>query len=198
VVDAADQRFGRGFFERFYHRPATRVAVAKDYRVRAQLLAAHAAVLGIKVRRILDAGAGSGGFARAAGSVFPRARYTGIELSTYACRRYGWTHASITEFSGSRPFDLVICHDVFQYLSRRDALKGFDNLAAMTHGLLYFTALTREDWNDACDRSRTDGDVHLRSFKWYRRELQSAFQQVGPGVYLTRGTRPLFALDALA
>jgi predicted TPR repeat methyltransferase len=198
VVEPAEERFGRGFFARYYFRGATRVATRKDYAVRAQLLAAHAAVLGISIRRILDVGAGSGGFARALRAMFPRARYTGIELSAYACRRYGWTQASITEFDGVRPFDLVVCHDVFQYLARGDAQKAFSNLAALTHGLLYFTALTREDWNEACDQSRTDGDVHLRSSKWYRRELHRAYQQIGPGVYLSRGTRPLFALDALS
>lgn len=193
----AEERFGSRFFARFYQHRTTRVASARDYRLRALLLAAHANLFNISVRRILDAGAGTGGFARALRIAFPRARYCGIDVSAHACRRYGWTRVSIAEFSAARPFDLVVCHDVFQYLSRDDALKAFDNLAALTHGLLYFTALTREDWNEVCDQSRTDGDVNLRSAAWYRRRLH-AFLQVGPGVYLARGIRPLFALDSIS
>lgn len=192
----AEERFGPSFFARYYQHRATRVASAKDYQLRAELLAAHASLLEISVGRILDAGAGTGGFARALRIAFPRARYQGIDVSAHACRRYGWTLASIAEFSAPRPFDLVVCHDVFQYLARSDARKAFDNLTALTHGLLYFTALTREDWNEMCDQSRTDGDVNLRSAAWYRRRLRT-YLHVGPGVYLTRGTRPLFALDTL-
>ncbi|MSR13363.1 MAG: hypothetical protein EXR86_02145 [Gammaproteobacteria bacterium] len=191
----AEERFGSRFFARYYHHRLTRVVTSKDYLLRAQLIAAQAVLLRLPVRRILDVGAGAGGFARAFREVLPRAKFTGIDVSRYACTRHGWTYASITEYAGGRPFDLVLCHDVFQYLTRDEALTGFGNLAALTHGILFFTALTLEDWNEACDQSRTDGEVNLRAVAWYRRQLLSAFQQIGPGIYLSRGTRPLFALD---
>jgi predicted TPR repeat methyltransferase len=195
---AGAERFGPDFFAHYYHRRTTRVASARDYRLRAQLIIAQAALVRISIRRILDVGAGAGGFARAFDALLPNTRYTGIDVSAHACQRFGWTRASITEYAGRRPFDLVLCHDVFQYLTRNEALLAFNNLAALTHGLLYFTALTTEDWNDNCDQSRTDDDVYFRSARWYRRQLAPAFQQIGPGIFLTRGTRPLFALDSLS
>ena len=46
--------------------------------------------------------------------------------------------------------------------------------------------LTIEDWRENCDRSRTDGDVHMRSTRWYRRRLSRWFVNIGGGVYLKR------------
>jgi hypothetical protein len=53
--------------------------------------------------------------------------------------------------------------------------------------VLYFTALTSKDWRYNCDRSRTDGDVHLRSGEWYHKRLSRCFRRVGAGLWLRRG-----------
>jgi len=51
---------------------------------------------------------------------------------------------------------------------------------------LYVSALTREDWRENCDRSRTDRAVNLRSGAWYRRRLQKSFRYLGVGVWLRK------------
>ncbi len=190
------ERFDGRFFERFYYARRTRVAAPLDYLPRARLLAAYASLFQIKVRRVLDAGAGAGFFLRALEAAFPVARCTGIEVSNYACARYAWTKSSITDYVARTPFDVVVCHDVLQYLDREAAVRALSNLATLSKGLLYFTVLTREDWRTNCDQARTDGKVHLRSANWYRQHLRRGFLRLGTGVYLARGVAPaLFALD---
>jgi hypothetical protein len=46
--------------------------------------------------------------------------------------------------------------------------------------------LTREDWEENCDQSRTDPAVSLRGGNWYRRELSKNFRQLGAGFWLRR------------
>ncbi len=193
------ERFDGRFFSRFYYSARTRVAAPIDYLHRARLLAAYTDIYPLRVRRILDAGAGAGYFLRALDAVFPGSRGEGIEVSRYACDRYGWTEASIATFIAKKPYDLVVCHDVLQYLPRAAAAAALCNFGALCCGLLYFTVLTREDWALNCDPVRTDRDVYLRSARWYRRYLQTHFRQLGAGVYLARSApATVFALDELA
>jgi len=194
----AGDRFDARYFKRFYFSRRTRVAIPLDYLTRARLLAAYADLFHLRVRRILDAGAGAGFFLRALDAAFPAARGVGIDISDYACATYGWQRASVSDYVCARPFDVVVCHDVLQYLQRDAAGRALQNLTALCRGLLYFSALTREDWRDNCDQSRTDGAVHLRSARWYRTRLRPAFWHIGAGVYLARAASPaLFALDIL-
>lgn len=192
------ERFDRRYFERFYFSRRTRVAAPLEYLARARLLAAYADVYGIPLRRVLDVGAGPGYLARAIDAVRPGVRVTGIDVSEYACQRYGWTRASVTDYAPRRPFDLVACYDVVQYLDRAAATLALQNLARLCAGILYFAVLTTEDWAARCDQSRTDGEVHLRRARWYRERLRPHFHHVGAGVYLARAAEPsLFALDEI-
>ena len=153
---------------------------------RASLIGAVLRQLQIPVRRILDAGCGIGLLRRPFADVLPRARYTGLELSEYLCRRYGWQHGSVASFVPRRPFDLLVCYDVLQYLDDVQAARAIANMARLTRAALYVSALTREDWLQNCDRSRTDRAVHLRGGAWYRRRLGRAFDYVGFGVWLRK------------
>ncbi len=47
-------------------------------------------------------------------------------------------------------------------------------------------ALTIEDWDQNCDRQRSDGKVHLRSGSWYRRRLREHFVNCGGGLFLAK------------
>ena len=185
-VAPASARFGAGYFRKFYLNPATRVVTAGEMRSRAALIAAILQQLQLPVRRILDAGCGIGLLRRPFAALLPRARYQGLELSEYLCRRYGWQQGSIASYEPPSPFDLLICYDVLQYLNDAEAARAIGNFAQLTRAALYVSALTREDWRDNCDRSRTDRAVHLRSGAWYRRRLGKAFQYVGFGVWLRK------------
>jgi 2-polyprenyl-3-methyl-5-hydroxy-6-metoxy-1,4-benzoquinol methylase len=89
------------------------------------------------VRRILDAGCGIGLLRAPFAAVLPRARYTGLEHSEYLCAKYGWTHGSVAHFSAPKPYDLVVCYDVLQYLDDREASRAIANFAQLTQAAVY-------------------------------------------------------------
>jgi predicted TPR repeat methyltransferase len=178
--------FGPAYFKKYYLSAATRVVTAGEMRVRARLIAAILAQAGSPVRSILDAGCGIGLLREPFKEVLPRARYVGLEASEYLCARYGWTKGSVINYSLQKPCDLVVCYDVLQYLNDRDAARAVANLARLTRAALYISALTREDWRENCDKTRTDRAVHLRPGAWYRRRLKRNFRYLGFGVWLRK------------
>jgi len=180
-------QFDRAYYQRYYYDPRTAVATRREMHARARLIAALTVQAGLPVRRILDAGCGTGLMRGALRRLLPRARYTGLEMSPYLCRRYGWARGRIEDYRARSPFDLVICYDVLQYLDRAAARRALANLGRLCRGVLYFTALTRYDFEHNCDQERTDPDVYLRSARWYRGQLESQFREVGAGLWLRRG-----------
>jgi 2-polyprenyl-3-methyl-5-hydroxy-6-metoxy-1,4-benzoquinol methylase len=178
--------FGPAYFRKFYLDARTRVITRAEMRRRAALIAAILRQAQIPVRSILDAGCGIGLLRAAFGELLPRAGYSGLEVSGYLCKRYGWICGSVVDYAPRKPYDLVVCYDVLQYLSDRDAARAIANLARLTRAALYVSALTSEDWRENCDRSRTDRAVTLRPGAWYRGRLKKHFRYVGLGVWLRR------------
>jgi SAM-dependent methyltransferase len=179
--------FDREYYRRYYYDPRTAVATRAEMRARARLIAAFVEHLGLPVRRILEAGCGTGVLRAELKKLLPRAHYSGLEASEYLCRRHGWQFGRIEELRTRVPFDLVVCYDVLQYLDRPSAERALRNFARLTRGALYFSALTRADLARNCDRKRTDADVHLRSGRWYRTRLGRHFREAGLGFWLRRG-----------
>ncbi len=178
--------FDSAYFRKYYFNASTRVSSAAEMKGRAQLIAAVLHHSGIPVRSILDVGCGIGLLRKPFARALPRARYVGVESSDYLCARYQWVKGSVTDFAPRAPSDLVICYDVLQYLDDRDAARAIVNLAKLTRAALYVSALTREDWRENCDRTRTDRAVHLRVGDWYRRRLKKRFDYLGLGVWLRK------------
>jgi SAM-dependent methyltransferase len=179
--------FDHDYYKRFYYDPKTAVTNKREMQARARLIAAYALHTGLPVRRILDAGCGTGLLRPWLKRYLPDAVYTGIEASEYLCQRYGWQQAQIETYKPPASFDVVVCYDVLQYLDSGTADRALANFAKLCRGVLYFTALTRVDWEHNCDRSRTDSNVHLRSAQWYRSRLRRNFREVGCGFWLRRG-----------
>jgi len=179
--------FDRDYYRRYYFDPRTAVASRGEMRARARLIAALSAHAGLPVRRILEAGCGTGMLRAALLRVLPRAQYVALESSAYLCRRYGWTPGRIEHYRTRAPFDLLICYDVLQYLETSQAEQALANFARLCRGVLYFSALTRRDYRDNCDRRRTDANVHLRSARWYRQRLRPRFREAGLGFWVRRG-----------
>jgi len=186
--DSAAARFDAGFYRRFYLDPRTRVVSRAEMARRADLLAAFLRHGELRVRSILDVGCGLGLMRRPLLRHFPKARYTGVEVSEYLCRKHGWLQGSAATFVSPRPFDLVVCYDVLQYLDARPAAAALRNLARLCVGVLHFGALTQEDWELYCDQRRTDRSVHIRPANWYRRRLARSFINAGSGMFVRRGT----------
>ena len=179
-------RFDRDYYRRYYFDARTAVATRDEVRSRARLIAALVAHAGLPVRRILEAGCGTGGLRAALRRLLPRAQYVALDASEYLCERYGWEHGRIEDYRVRSPFDLVICYDVLQYLEARAAQRALENFGRLCRGLLYFSALTRLDLERNCDPQRTDANVHLRSADWYRRRLRGRFREAGLGFWLRR------------
>ncbi len=139
------------------------------------------------MRRILEAGCGTGMLRAALRRLLPSAHYVALEASEYLCERYGWQHGRIEAYRARLPFDLVICYDVLQYLDKRAAQRALENFGRLCRGVLYFSALTGLDLERNCDPLRTDADVHLRSAHWYRVRLKRRFREAGLGFWLRRG-----------
>jgi len=179
--------FSSEYYQRYYLNPRTAVTSRAEMRARARLIAAGSEHLGLPVRRILEAGCGTGLLRTQLKRLLPRAQYVALEASQYLCRRYGWQHGRIEDYRARTPFDLVVCYDVLQYLDGARAARALRNFARLTRGALYFSALTRGDFARNCDRARTDAGVHLRSARWYRTRLERHFREAGLGVWLRRG-----------
>jgi SAM-dependent methyltransferase len=179
--------FDREYYRRYYYDPRTAVATRAEMRARARLIAAFVGHIGLPVRRILEAGCGTGLLGAELRRLVPRAHYTGLEASDYLCRRHGWRYGHIEEFRARTPFDLLVCYDVLQYLDDSRAARAVRNFARLTRGALYFSALTRGDLARNADRKRTDADVHLRSAHWYRTRLARHFRAAGLGFWVRRG-----------
>jgi 2-polyprenyl-3-methyl-5-hydroxy-6-metoxy-1,4-benzoquinol methylase len=179
--------FDKEYYQRFYFDPRTAVVSRAEMNARARLIAAYADHIGLPVRRMLDAGCGIGLLRTPLQRAFPRATYTGLEYSEYLCGRYGWEQGSLATFAAD-PFDLVVCYDVMQYLDDRTATRALANLARLTRGVLYLSALTERDWRENCDRTRTDRAVHLRRAEWYGRRLRRHFKPSGVGFWVRRGS----------
>jgi SAM-dependent methyltransferase len=179
-------RFGAAYFRRFYLDRRTRVVSPREMRNRAAVIVSILRQSQFPVRRILDAGCGIGLLREPFAALLPRARYSGLEQSDYLCAKYGWIRGSVADHRPRKPYDLVVCYDVLQYLGDREAGRAIANFARLTHAALYVSALTREDWRDNCDRTRTDRAVHLRGGAWYRKRLQRNFRYLGFGVWIRK------------
>jgi SAM-dependent methyltransferase len=188
---ATGDRFGAEYYRRFYEDPTTRVGDRATVRKLADFVSGYLRYLDVPVRSILDVGCGQGHWRSAAAAVWPRARYHGVENSEYLCEQFGWIRGSAVDFvprkaTGQSSFDLVVCQGVLQYLDDRAAVRAIANLARWCRGALYLEALTSLDWQKNVDRSRTDGDVHLRTGAWYRSQLDRHFVACGGGVFCSR------------
>jgi SAM-dependent methyltransferase len=190
MTDEKD-RFDAAFFERYYGDPETRVADQGDADRIAGLIGGIVNYLELPVRRILDAGCGIGLLREPLLRHFPQAGYDGLEYSAFLCERYGWSPGSVADHAVASPYDLVVCHDVLQYLDDRTAARAIANLGRLCRGALYLSVLTERDWRHAADQSRTDESVHRRSGEWYRTRLKRVFRHVGGGVHVRRGLAPI-------
>lgn len=183
-LSMSSNRFTPAFYRRFYVNPATRVTSREEMALRANAVAALLKHLELPVRSILDAGCGLGLMRAPMLRAFRKATYTGTEVSEHLCKRYGWTQASLATYKPARRFDLVLCYDVLQYLSDRDAARALANLGRLTRGALYFHVPTKEDWRGNADLSCSDSDIHLRDADWYRTRLERNFIHAGFGLHI--------------
>ena len=177
--------FDRAYYNRFYGRSKRRIANAREEQAHCDFVCAYLKYLGQPVKKVVDIGCGFGPWRPLLAAHFPRASYLGVEVSPYLCEQYGWTQGSAVDFKSAVPFDLVVCKDTLQYLAPRAAEAAISNLASLCRGVLYFNLLTTEDWENNCDREKTDSAVYIRPARWYRRRLSKYFTNLGGGLFLS-------------
>jgi SAM-dependent methyltransferase len=174
---SSDKRYDREYFDRFYRKPRTRVH-SRDAVLRKVRLAVSAAefMLGRPIRSVLDVGAGEGAWRPILARMRPGIRYVGVEPSEYAVERYGRARGlrrgrfdRLDEARVGRDFDLIVCADVMNYLTRAELTRGLAQIAARLRGLAYLEIYTSSD--------ELTGDlknIELRAPSYYLRALHGA------------------------
>jgi len=178
-------RFDAAYYRRHY-RGAARVHSAREVAHLCRAVDGYAAWLGLRLRRILDVGAGPGLWRDWFRRHRPEARYRSVDVSRYACDRYRHEQRDIARWRPPGRYDLVVCQGVLPYLTAGEAERAIAHLGAACRGLLYLEALTRRDLEEVADRARTDAAIHARSGAWYRARLRPFFRQVGAGLWASR------------
>lgn len=191
---APTERFDAAYYRRFYgDRP---VHDRRHIGLLAAAVTNMAAWWRIPVRSVLDIGAGKGYWRDWLAAERPRVRYEGLDVSEYACRRYGHTLADLTTWWPARHYDLVICQSVIQYLDGVQAERAIDAMGEACKGLLFLEVPTIADRAGVIDPEGTDLDVHWRSGDWYRTRLDRHFVSLGCGLWASRRQPvPFFELE---
>lgn len=190
-------RFDQQYYQRFYDGPD---GVHHPEQVAHLATAVHhlCAWWGVTPATVLDVGAGVGMWRDWYRHTHPDVQVTSVDISPYACERWGHELRDIVTWRPAAPFDLVICHGVVHYLDDDAADAAIANLGAATGAVLYLELPTTHDLAVVVDPARTDMAVHHRTGPWYRERLQPWFQQAGAGLWVRHGTVPLFELEAAA
>lgn len=151
---------------------------------------------GVEVVSVLDVGAGMGMWRDWYRNTHPEVAVRSLDVSEHACRTWGHERRDISSWLPDAEFDLVICHSVLQYLDDDEFVSAVEHLAAATASVLYLELPTARDLSSVVDPQRTDMTVHRRTGAWYRSVLRPHFRQVGAGLWIRRGSVPMFELEA--
>ena len=181
-----NEKFDRSYFERYYGKQPIHTVNEIAHLATAvhEMLAWWAA----PVRSVLEVGAGRGDWGNWYRTLHPTVRVTSTDVSEHSCATFGHERRDIAQWAPKRPFDLVICTDVLQYLDDRAATQALRNLTTATRTCLYFDALTSFDAKHTVERSKTDLNVTLRTGDWYRQRLSRGFTQAGAGLWIRKGS----------
>jgi hypothetical protein len=184
--------FDASYFRRFYESRRSRVYGKEQVDFLARGVTGFVGWFGGEVERVLDVGAGIGLWGDWFRENMPDVRYRSLDVSEYACEKYGHELRDISSWRGREKHDLVICQGVLPYLDDAACIKAIANMAAMSRGFLYLEAVTARDLRDVCDRTKTDVRMRARPARFYRQALAKHFEPLGCGIYHVRGGDKLF------
>lgn len=189
---------GERFDDRYYRRFYGKGGAHDREQVEHLATGVHhlAAWWGVRVRSVLDVGAGMGFWRDWYREQHPEVKVRSIDISEHACATWGHERRDIADWRPPRQFDLVVCHSVLQYVDDERVVRAIDHLVGATRHLLYLELPTRDDLRHLVDRSATDMEVHHRTGKWYRSHLELELRQVGAGLWVRRTGIPMYELEA--
>lgn len=189
-------RFDANYYDRFYGDAG--VHDAEQIGHLATAVHELCAWWGVAPASVLDVGAGVGLWRDWYRTHHPEVAVRSVDVSEHACATWGHERRDIATWAPEEPFDLVICHGVVHYLGDDAAAAALANLAVATRHVLYLELPTASDLATVVDPERTDMDVYARPGDWYRERLHGSFQQAGAGLWVRRGTVPLYELESAA
>jgi hypothetical protein len=184
--------FDAAYFRRFYESRRSRVYGREQIDHLARGVTGFVQWFGGSLDSVLDVGAGTGLWKDWFRENYPGSRYRSVDVSTYACQKYGHEKRDISKWRARERFDLVVCQGVVPYLDDEACEKAVANMAGMCRGFLYLEAITSRDLREVVDRKRTDVTVKPRPAAFYRRLLTRHFEGLGCGLYHVRGGDVVF------
>jgi SAM-dependent methyltransferase len=147
------KKYDKAYFDRWYRgrfaaissRPALTRKVAT-------CVAMAEFILDRPLQSVLDVGCGEGRWQPVLYELRPDASYLGIDSSTYAIERFGESRnlrrgkfEQLEYHVFPDRFDLVVCSDVFHYLTRAQILAGLPVLADLIEGVAFLETFTKAD-----------------------------------------------------
>ena len=173
----APKVYDEAYFRRWYHDPAQRVITPEAVARKVRLVVGIAeSLLERPIRTVLDVGCGEGAWRAHLRRLRPAVRYTGVESSEYAVRRFGrrrgirqGTFGTLSEVRLAASYDLIVVCDVLQYVPEGELVSGLRAIAERLSGVTYLEAYATED--------AIEGDLgawHHRSAEQYRRHFRRA------------------------
>jgi hypothetical protein len=184
--------FDARYFRRFYESSRSRVYDGTHIDHLARGVTGFVQWFGGEIERVLDVGAGTGLWGAWFRANMPAVRYRSVDVSEYACEKYGHECRDISKWRSRGKHDLLVCQGVLPYLNDGACIRAVANLAAMCRGFLYLEAITSRDLLDVCDRTRTDTRVRARPAAFYRKALAPHFEALGCGLHYVRGGDKVF------
>ena len=167
--------YDRAYFDKWYRSQKHRVITpAKTARNAFLALAVAEYYLERPVRSVLDVGCGEGQWQPVLKKLRPRLRYTGVDPSPYAVRRFGKRRNIIQGSLGNLPdlgdsYDLIICSDTLYYIPDDELIMGLHILADHLAGIAFLEAYPHE-----AGLSGDTSGMHPRSATWYRKVFRQA------------------------
>jgi SAM-dependent methyltransferase len=168
------REFDRAYFDRWYRHPTCRVKSPAELEREVDFVF-HAAeyVLARPLRSVLDVGCGEGNWQPLLKARRPSVRYTGVDPSEYAVRRWGKRRnihlGSVDNLGVDGEFDLVLCCGVLNYLSAETLTSGLTEISKRLGGVAYLDMYTASD--------AVTGDTRgakRRASSWYRERITRA------------------------
>jgi SAM-dependent methyltransferase len=179
------KQYDEAYFDRWYRREGFGSRAELDRKV-SYALASTEYLLQRPVRSVLDVGCGEGAWQVALKRQRPRARYTGVDPSTYAVDRFGGRRnlllggiGELETVLGPDRFDLVVCADVIPYAPASDVRLGLVSIVSRLRGAAFIEFFTSTD-----DFAGDLTGYQRRSPATYRRWFAAAgLERIGPALF---------------
>jgi SAM-dependent methyltransferase len=145
--------YSREYYDRWYRHPDHKIASAEGVARKASLAVSAAEfLLARPIESVLDIGCGEAPWRAPLRKLRPRATYLGIDSSDYVVQRYGKSRnirqgsfGTLRQLGLKKPFDLIVCADVVQYIADDDLRRGLREIRRLAGGVVYIETFAAED-----------------------------------------------------